>query len=603
MEMNEIKHLSSASDKIRKKRLLFWGLLILLIFALIILYDYKDPEGYFKTSSRETSFSASPVLTVAGGIVPLDNEASGIAKEFFKSLSRYSGIRTIILMVPDSHNQVALTGGHFIIGTNFRGQNNNVDSSDIITALIKNPLVQASDVSIKLEEEVTNLYLIAKAYFPQATVIPILVSPLTTSSEIKQVVEELNTPNPKQLVVIGGVNFSRGLPDNLLLLHEATSLRTIINFEENEFPKLDVDSWQVLYAVRYFGFLNGMERAQVLTQTINSHLKSNSTANILIDELEKISFCSLIFTSGKPEIQVSQSVLLVGDIMMARGVDEFTKKYGLEYPFIKIKRMFKGVDVVYGNLEGPIMINALPVSLKSVSFVYPVEVVSLLKDLGFTVLNIANNHMKDQGGEALLGTRKYLEEYNIFPLGDYQSCDSKYSYQNGKILFIGAHLVYNNSACVKEIIEQVTQVKKQDPRTYIIVTPHWGNEYTHLANAFQRTTAHLLIESGVDAIIGHHPHVVQSIEEYRGKPIFYSLGNFVFDMYFSKAVQEELAVGVKLTPNAVTFYLVPIRSHQSQLEFMDEEESRNFLTWLSTISSPIWQNSIKNGILTITNNN
>ena len=604
--MKAIKRFLGTTNKIQLKRFLFLsGLVAIFLISLIFynlifsnfFYNCGNGEQCFKRFSDEPHPAASSSLTVAGGIVPFDEQASEITEEFFKNLNNYSGIKTIVLISPDSHNQTALTESHFIIGSNFDGQNN--DLLNITTTFRQNPLVRVSDLSITLEEGVSNLSPLVKKYFPQVAVVSILVSPLATKQEIRQIVEELNTFDSAHLVLIGSTNFSQDLPDNLLLLHQVKSLRTLINFEEKEFPNLDVDCWQVLYAVRYFSLLKRMEHAQLVIPTVSSTITSYPASKVIIEESTPKSFCSLIFSVGKTETQVSQSALLVGDIMMARGVDKYTQQYGLEYPFIKIKKMFKGVDIVYGNLEGPVMENALSVSLKSVNFAYPVEVVGLLKDLGFTVLNLANNHMKDKGSAALLETRKHLEEYGLFSLGDYQSCEARYSYQNGRILFIGAHLVYNNITCVNEIIEQVKQIKKQDPNIYIIVTPHWGNEYTHLANTFQKTTAHSLIDAGVDAIIGHHPHVVQSIEEYQGKPIFYSLGNFVFDMYFSKEVQEELAVGLKLTPNEVVFYLIPIKSRQSQLEFMDQNESRKFLAWLGAISSPNWQNLIERGIITL----
>jgi len=182
-------------------------------------------------------------------------------------------------------------------------------------------------------------------------------------------------------------------------------------------------------------------------------------------------------------------------------------------------------------------------------------------------------------------------------LGDYQSCSQKYYYKEGNILFIGAHLVYGNSTCIKEILKNVKRIKRENPNIYIIVTPHWGTEYTPLPNKFQRNTAHAFIDAGVDAIIGHHPHVVQAVEEYKGKPIFYSLGNFVFDMYFSKEVQQELAVGVEYHPDKVIFYLIPIQSQKSQLSFMKNRENNDFLNWLASISSPSLQDSIEEGVI------
>ena len=86
-----------------------------------------------------------------------------------------------------------------------------------------------------------------------------------------------------------------------------------------------------------------------------------------------------------------------------------------------------------------------------------------------------------------------------------------------------------------------------------------------------------LIEAGVDIIIGHHPHVVQGMEVYQGKPIFYSLGNFVFDQYFSTATQEGLALAIDYTPSNFKINLLPFKSSLSKPKFMTEEDKAEFL--------------------------
>ncbi|PIY11653.1 MAG: hypothetical protein COZ18_03465 [Flexibacter sp. CG_4_10_14_3_um_filter_32_15] len=82
---------------------------------------------------------------------------------------------------------------------------------------------------------------------------------------------------------------------------------------------------------------------------------------------------------------------------------------------------------------------------------------------------------------------------------------------------------------MKELVQKVKELKEKEPQTIIIISLHWGTEYKFLPRAEQRKEAHLLTLAGADAIIGHHPHVTQSIEFVNDKPVFYSLGNFVFD--------------------------------------------------------------------------
>jgi poly-gamma-glutamate synthesis protein (capsule biosynthesis protein) len=120
---------------------------------------------------------------------------------------------------------------------------------------------------------------------------------------------------------------------------------------------------------------------------------------------------------------------------------------------------------------------------------------------------------------------------------------------------------------------------------FTIINIHWGTEYEHQFNKLQKEIAHELVDAGADIIIGHHPHVVQGMEMYQGKPIFYSLGNFVFDQYFSPDTQEGLAVGLNLSPNPspgqergeLEINLFPIKSRASQMELMRGEEKEKFL--------------------------
>ncbi len=295
----------------------------------------------------------------------------------------------------------------------------------------------------------------------------------------------------------------------------------------------------------------------------------------------------------------SLRILLVGDIMMARGVAALTDQFGLAYPFTKIESLFShsAWDFIYGNLEGPVRAEALPVAFHAMSFEYSPQISHFLAQLGFNILNLANNHVADQGKEAVLQTRDYLQKDGIIPLGDPNDCSLKYGFQKEPLVFLGANLVYQNKTCVLELIESITKLKKQNPSLFVIVTPHWGPEYQKEPDNFQKQTAHQLIEAGADLIVGHHPHVVQGIEEYQGKLIFYSLGNFVFDQYFSKETQEELALSLDYQPQQQIFTLIPLESQKSQLNFLEGTERQIFFDKLTQISSLSLRDEIQKGVI------
>ena len=313
------------------------------------------------------------------------------------------------------------------------------------------------------------------------------------------------------------------------------------------------------------------------------------TGTLVIDSV-LFFFWSKVILVIKPELStivnppitptsISKRMLFVGDIMMARGVAQLTEKYGLEYPFLNITPLFYifNWDIIYGNLEGPVRAEAKSVSLFSVRFDYSPAIPQLLAKLGFNLLNIANNHMADQGHSAIDSTRKYLEENHIFPLGDYSDCSLKYNYQKDNFVFLGANLVYKSKYCVQDLIQEIKELKTKDANLYVIVTPHWGAEYTSSPNDFQKQTAHQLIEAGADLIVGHHPHVAQGIEEYQEKLIFYSLGNFVFDQYIIDEAQKGLAVEIVFENDKLNFKLHPFKSQKSQVVLMTDSEKDDFL--------------------------
>ncbi|MCD6568851.1 AmmeMemoRadiSam system protein B [bacterium] len=581
-------------------RFIIWVILPIILIAAVAAVIFVFSGNFSFPPEATPSQSESEELPIAAGVVPHHLLAQVIIDDFFQRLSNYSPIEVVILFSPDHYNQAALTGGRFITISPQReeGKGKNDSVSEIINTISQNQLVEINDFSVGHDQGVANLMPFFEKYLPDTKVIPILISPQATKEETQILVEQLNEVVPKNTIFIASVDFSHYLPDPVLLLHDVRSIRTLINLED-DFRNIDVDSWQSLYGVRYFAQLKNKEKAKIIAHKTTYDFIRTLPENSLLSQEGGVSYYSVIFEKGKKQEIFPRSILMVGDIMMARGVALLTDKYGLEYPFEKIKDMFRGVDIVYGNLEGPVMANAPVVSMRSVNFAYSPEIVKLLRKLGFTVLNLANNHTKDKGARVLQETREFLQENDIHPLGDFQSCDSKYYYREGNIVIIGANLVYKNSVCVQEIVKNVKKIKEENPDSYIIVTPHWGTEYTPLPNKFQVNTAHRFIDAGVDTVIGHHPHVVQAIEEYKGKLIFYSLGNFVFDMYFSPEVQQELAVGIEHHLNKVVFYLIPISSHKSQLSFMRNKEKDVFLNWLANISSTSLRDSIRRGIIKV----
>ncbi|MFZ2190420.1 MAG: CapA family protein [Candidatus Magasanikiibacteriota bacterium] len=278
----------------------------------------------------------------------------------------------------------------------------------------------------------------------------------------------------------------------------------------------------------------------------------NTVATGLLPKLEPIDMTiapvSRQVATPEPKPVEQVNLLFTGDIMLDRSVLLKTQASGdYSYPFKNLD-YFNNYDFKIGNLEGPIT------DFKSVAngtggnrltFTFSPQFLEPLKNY-FDVVSLANNHTNNFGKKGLTQTYANLEKVGIKYFGDPDNKNNLsvvIEKNNIKIGLVGFHELigygFNNV---------IAEIKKLRPEVnYIIVMPHWGTEYiTDKPNRVQVSEAHKIIDAGADLIIGTHPHVIQPIEKYNSKIIFYSLGNFIFDQYFSPETQQGLNIGVNL---------------------------------------------------------
>lgn len=262
-----------------------------------------------------------------------------------------------------------------------------------------------------------------------------------------------------------------------------------------------------------------------------------------------------------PQKSEEVSLVAVGDISYSRGVERIIKKEkDVNYPFLKIQDYLKNADLVFGNLETPITQGAEIPDFEMIFRSNP-GTEQALKQAGFSVLSLANNHIPNFGEKGLKDTFNYLDNAGIKYVGagnnEQEANQPIYIEKNG-IKF--AFLAYNDTDVVPafyeasnnragtafmridKMTEAVKEVKQKSD--FVIVSMHSGTEYTDKPNDSQINFAHAAIDAGANLVIGHHPHVVQTLEKYKGKFIFYSLGNFVFDQPQKQETKEGLAIKV-----------------------------------------------------------
>ena len=267
------------------------------------------------------------------------------------------------------------------------------------------------------------------------------------------------------------------------------------------------------------------------------------------------------------------NLLFVGDIMLDRGVASHAEKYGVDSLFLKVEQLFQNNDAVIGNLEGTITDNpSIATKDRSIlRFTFNPLFAELIARLHFTALSLANNHSSDFEREGYEQTINNLRKAGIIYFGSSQNdhnLSANIIVRDQNICLIGYHDLFTFNQ--KPVIEEIKKVR--EVCSYIVLYTHWGDEYNTLPNKRQQKLAHEFIDSGADLIIGSHPHVIQTIEIYKNKAIFYSLGNFIFDQDFSLATKRGLAVRVELDDSRTLFSLVPISIEQGEVSIADLEE-------------------------------
>ena len=266
------------------------------------------------------------------------------------------------------------------------------------------------------------------------------------------------------------------------------------------------------------------------------------------------------------------SILFVGDIMLGRDIESKRDKRGGDYPFGNVTGEFDKYDLVFGNLEGPILSDHKKTPVGSMSFSFDESAAESLSKAGVDIVSLSNNHTADQGQSGLIETINFLTDQSVLPSGHPNVVsreDVTYANLNGyQIIFVSLNFTYGYGG-LDDAASLVKELRGDSQEAFLVVSVHWGDEYQTKSNARQQEAARLLIDNGVDLIIGSHPHVVQEMETYKSKLIFYSLGNFIFDQYFSADTQHGLAVGIEIEGERVTVRPIPVEIVQGQPRFVN----------------------------------
>ena len=269
-----------------------------------------------------------------------------------------------------------------------------------------------------------------------------------------------------------------------------------------------------------------------------------------------------------------------GDAMFGREIG-----YQFQNDFSKLfenfgDRVFWGTDIAYLNLEGPISDKTVIQQRRpdNLVFNFSRETIDALKYLHINTVGLANNHTYNQGKTGFEITQKILEAAGIkyfgSPIENNDASIARFENNSIKISLIAINALTTTSG-----VEKLVQEEKAEDR-FVIVLPHWGNEYQTTHSQNQENLAKSWIEAGADLIIGAHPHVIQDAQIIDEKPVFYSLGNFVFDQTFSQNTQQGLILSGEITRDKLTIIPIPIESKNLKPELLQGEEKQKIINTL-----------------------
>lgn len=274
---------------------------------------------------------------------------------------------------------------------------------------------------------------------------------------------------------------------------------------------------------------------------------------------------SVVSSRGQdtPSSDDAVTVLIGGDIMFDRGIRAIGDRAGYVSLFDhSLRELFARADIVVANLEGPITDDPSKTlvdgkTTDSFTFTFPPQSADALRQTGIDVVSLANNHTDNALLDGYKQTQAYLERAGVNWFGNpwnststrlltdgswNDSPSTTYLERRGtRVAFIGYHGFHSG---IDTIISEVRRAAATG--AFVVVMPHWGNEYTPAPTEQMRRYARALIDTGADAIIGAHSHVVGENEWIDGTPVFYSLGNLLFDQYFSDEVKRGMLVELSI---------------------------------------------------------
>jgi poly-gamma-glutamate synthesis protein (capsule biosynthesis protein) len=422
--------------------------------------------------------------------------------------------------------------------------------------------------TFKTEHGVAALTPFVKTWFPDARLVPLVIHDKATPEQVSALAAAIEDELP-DAIVIASIDMSHNLPEHIQTFHDEVTQRTIAQGRSD--LDLEVDANNVL---RTLFEVNRLRGTQSWTQTHHgSSLAMGATSNWR----ENTSHILGYFLDGEPVDDPFVSLHFVGDVMLDRGVRTKIESQGVDYPWQEVERYLQGAHLRVANFEGTISEEtSVATEEPPFRFTFAPEFVEAMLPF-IDVVSLANNHSCDRDIDGELETQTWLDELEIDWFGGYATAEPVYRF--GQVSLIGYH---EFGTSIDDLLPVIQEENRQGQ--FVIVMPHWGEEYVAQPQEGQRELATKMIQAGADLIVGSHPHVIQGIELIDGVPVIYSLGNFIFDQV-EPGTDVGMSATVLLEDLGGMIYLSPVATLNGQPVPLSDEEAQIIFAKIASLST------------------
>lgn len=524
--------------------------------SAFLLLQVKKMNAPAVTNKDSQSAAAARQKKISGLIVPHHDLVKDQREAFFKEAGAFLTQPPTVILISPNHYE----NGQGDIQTTDQvwkvSAGEIVPNQELIKSLTENGIVSLEPESFTNEHGIKLILNDIKNNFPQASILPLVFKTKTSTEKIKTL-QDILKQQCDQCLMIASVDFSHYQPALLADLHDKTTLRALQELDQEALlSQAEVDSPPALALLAQWANSHSTE-----TFVLKNHTNSGQIAND--PDIQTTTHFFGWYESGKKVTpNNSVSFIIGGDMMFGRMIAHTFLPKGLEKSLDQIgDRTFWGTDAGIINLEGPISPVSVPDDIRpnNLVFNFPPETIRALQYLKANAASLANNHSANAGNKGLENTRKVLKQAGFQPIGGPADKDiTEIATFKGSGLTL--HVIGVHTLASQPDLKPLIQSLKADPNSRVLVFPHWGNEYVYKHTSSQAAQAHSWIDAGADLVIGAHPHVIEDSELYQGKPILYSLGNFLFDQTFSLETQQGLLVAGEFTDQGLGLFALPLQA-------------------------------------------